>query len=249
MQPLTTKAAVFPNYIGPKLAKVRLIHYPETGEWIAATMSGLVMLTIDPETMVLDSSATRLFQICKDPSSNAYYGAAEGTGQKIWSFQRESVFSNSKFTIRFKNTETGRVNSLEARRFPFGRGIFVEYCDKQVAVIDKTDFQQHETYEMTIAAGLDMTLVVAIALSMDFFKQVDGSKSSRRRGRGRFGGRRGGAGDASDYIGASSGAAAAAAVAASSFASFGGDGGGGFGGGDGGGSCGGGDGGGGGGGC
>jgi uncharacterized protein YxjI len=223
MRPLPTQAAIFPNYIGPKLVKLRLTRSSGSDEWTITTMTGLVMLTVDTNSTVLNSNGDRLFQICKEPSSNTYYGQKEENGPKSWVFERESVFSSRTFSFSFNNTETGRRNMLEAKRFSFGTATFVNYCGQQVAVIDKLDYQKNDTYELSIAAGLDMTLVVAIALAMDYFKMVQSSKGSgRRRRHGRHA-----------AMNASMGASAAAA-ASSAAASAGSFGGGGFGGGGGG---------------
>jgi uncharacterized protein YxjI len=117
-----------------------------------------------------DSQGRKLYLIRRETFTlgTKYYAETSENGPRLWEFEIHTRLTGSETKMTFKNAATGgQPDHLDFKNNPFGSTGYIKHQGKEVAIIEKKKWKLKLVYELSIAQGLDMTLVIGIILSMD----------------------------------------------------------------------------------
>jgi uncharacterized protein YxjI len=119
---------------------------------------------------VSDSTGKALVQIRRETWTSRYYFQSGGDGgPHLWDTESHFGFGGSRNTLRFRNAAGGRGESvqLDFKNSSWGKTSYVKCMGRDVAVVEKATRITKTEYRVTVAAGLDMFLVVGLMIAMD----------------------------------------------------------------------------------
>jgi uncharacterized protein YxjI len=177
LAPLPAPVAVDTNYIAKRTEKLTVTREPMSADWVVTLEDGTTLFTLEREHFSLshrktfrDSQGCTMYQIRKQPFTMGakYYAEMSENGPRLWEYEIHSSLGGSNTKMAFRNTATGgKPDHLDFKHKSLGSTSYVKHEGRDVAVVHKKKWQLKRVYELTIAQGLDMTLIIGMILSMD----------------------------------------------------------------------------------
>ncbi len=187
--PVPAPLAVLPAFIAqhPTTLIMKESIFSLARAFTVKTMDGHDVLKIDTDTLslssrkrVFDPDNNHLFTLHKETFSipKSFY-AKSPAGAKIIEVEGKLHFGSSKAIGHFVNAENHEQEHLEMQRSFFGTKTHItnKKNGQVVAEIDRQRWNarqliaNHGTYAVTVAAGVDIALIVAMVIYLDETRQ------------------------------------------------------------------------------
>jgi uncharacterized protein YxjI len=176
---LPAPVAVTPEYIAKQTEILTLTREPMSLDWVVTLNNGNTILILEGEPMSLshrktvkDGKGNTLYQVRRETftfGNPKYYAETSEGGPRVWEMEMHThMFSGSDMKMTFSNKAAGgKPDSMEFKNNPWGSTGYIKYQGREVASIGKISWQFKHVFELTVAKGLDMTLIVGIMVCMD----------------------------------------------------------------------------------
>ncbi|TID18501.1 DUF567-domain-containing protein [Venturia nashicola] len=162
--------AIFPDLIAQKQETIimKADYFQKT--FAVYLQDGTPILTITGESLSLsrrktftNAQGTQLCQL-RHHKRGKYY-AETSSGQNIWNLSAKSRFMGTRSVVSFANVVDGarQVEMDMKARFISGT---LRWGNLDVAVVERKSWKMKAEYHITIAAGCDMFLPVALVLAL-----------------------------------------------------------------------------------
>ncbi|KAF2668090.1 hypothetical protein BT63DRAFT_426919 [Microthyrium microscopicum] len=178
LAPLAAPIAVNTDFIANKTETIILSTEPLSRDWRVSLHDGTPLLTIIGESMSASHRKTvstpdgqTLYQIRRQLWSmgNTYYAERTEDGPKLWELESHSGFTGQKHKLMFNNVAAGgQPAMLDFKNRKMG-GISgeVKLIDQSVANIELKRGLLKKDYYVTVAQGVDMSLLVGMVVAIE----------------------------------------------------------------------------------
>jgi uncharacterized protein YxjI len=174
---LPAPVAANPDFVAHNTETIILSNEPFTKEWKVCLHDGTPLLLVSGESVsmshrktVTDPQGRKICQIRRQNWSmgTRYYAETTENGPRLWELESHFGLTGSNNKMTFANQAAGGEKAaLEIKNNTFGSVSQVKYDGKEVAIIEKKRWKMRHEYHLTVAKGLDMSLIVGLAIALD----------------------------------------------------------------------------------
>ncbi len=160
------------DHITSQPETIILKHFPSATKWTVTSSDGsplidikVPIVTISHRKAFTDVNDNTLFEM-RRIGSTFYYGAESDDGPRLWELRSRGTLKGSNNTITFKNAAGEGKSEIFYKHNTFGNSR-IQYEGEDVAVVDKKTFAVGTEYHISVAEGIDKSLVAGAVLAID----------------------------------------------------------------------------------
>jgi uncharacterized protein YxjI len=190
---LPVPVAANPDFVAHNTETIIVSSEPFSKQWKVCLHDGTPLLIVSGESLsmshrktISDPQGRKLCQIRRQTwtMGTRYYAEATEDGPRLWELESHTGLTSRNNKMTFSNQAAGGEKAaLEVKETTFGSVSQVKYDGKEVAIIEKKRWKMRHEYHLTIAKGLDMSLIVGLVIALD-----DKTRTSRAATAGAAGG-------------------------------------------------------------